>query len=165
MGPTGAVYSTKISCLLTAHPDLFEGLPWTSSGSERVNGRSDHGGVECQECGRAKGANGVGSMHCHVCSGVDNLRLKDAVLWPAMRRQKLRRDLLLKDDEDDAEGSSQFGSDAASSTTWGADTEATTSRQASKTSKSSAPGRCGNTASLEVPVAAAARRVSRRRSV
>merc|ERR1711972_1072896 len=111
--PSGATYSTKLACLLNNHPDLFEGLPWTPMGSDRLaGGNSDRGAHKCQDCGRSRGASGAGSMFCHACSGVDTMRLRDSILWAVMRRQALRRDLRLDEQEPEAdeEESSGFGS-------------------------------------------------------
>lgn len=67
------------------HAQLFDGLPWLA--------KSGSGGKKCETCGCRESTDGLGSMHCHECSGVDRMRLAENPLWPVLRRQRLRREM------------------------------------------------------------------------
>jgi len=90
------IYTPKHVRLIDAHPNLFESLPWLRGGGKRPQSgaakRPETGSSLCSVCKKATGRDGVGSIHCHGCSGIDRQRLCDSLLWPLMHRSRLRRD-------------------------------------------------------------------------
>jgi hypothetical protein len=101
-----AYYTSKHARILEEHPNLFEGLPWLPGrGTSRQSPYGVHLGqgtplasASCSECGRSKTSEGIGSIHCHACSGVDTSRLRDNPLWPVINHRKLRKHMLTKED-------------------------------------------------------------------
>lgn len=93
--PEGASYATKRARLFEEEPDLFEGLPWSlvgfSLGEEEDGTLCGSGtGPACKACGHRQCSMGVGSVHCHLCSGVDEMLLRESPLWLALSRRRLR---------------------------------------------------------------------------
>jgi len=59
-------------------------------------------GKRCATCGRFRNRQGVGSMHCHSCSGIDSMCLQDSAFWPLIMRRRLRQQHVITP-RDDAE--------------------------------------------------------------
>jgi len=85
MIPDDTSYIPKRTRAVEQNLGLFNGLPWLAA--------SASANTACESCNCPESKDGFGNIHCHVCSGIDSMRLAENPLYPVLRRQRLRQEI------------------------------------------------------------------------
>lgn len=89
--PRVSEYVSRLQEMIMEKPDLFS--RWLDgAGDDEAVIRGGRGANEfCDNCGRKADWRGLGSVFCHVCSGVDWKLPSESILFPVFERARQRR--------------------------------------------------------------------------
>jgi len=93
-----AIYQSYDLRMLTEKPDIFENWDAMKVGDifqQTSVDQETRAGEQCSTCGRLRNHRGTGSIFCHICSGVDDKKLEQSILYPVLQRRRLH--LTMKD--------------------------------------------------------------------